>query len=219
MTLPGVAYIDDLAVQAFARHLETAMDPGVPGRSIVAGMRAFLEDKPHLAPAPPWRRPPATGYRAVELLATAAGLSSAQIEHGRRASRIELAGSAWILDPADGLPELLDLMTDRADVVLVADADDPATGPVLEALDLAGRFPVIRPAEPVPMGPDRPTLLIDDDWSPILAAAFARGTGTALVDRFGAGSGTPELRATDLPGLLPGVADWLDRHARTEGER
>ncbi len=56
VALHGVAQDDDLGVQAFARHLEAVADHGSPGRSIVAGMRAFLEAKPQLAPPPPGRR-------------------------------------------------------------------------------------------------------------------------------------------------------------------
>ena len=223
----GVAQDDDLGVQAFARHLESAMDHGTPARSIVAGMRAFLEGKPHLAPPPPWppAAPPVTGYRAVAALAVAAGLTPGQIEDARRASRLDLAGSAWVLDPADGLTDLLDLVAGRADPVLVADPDDPATGPVLDALELAGRFPVRAAPE---LATDlatvlagRPALLIDADWPPGPAAAAGRPAGptTALIDRFRSGTGHPDLRAADLPGLLPAVAGWLDRITRGEGAR
>lgn len=221
VALHGVAQDDDLGVQAFARHLESIPDHGVPGGSIVAGMRAFLEAKPHLAPPPPWlpAPPPVTGGRAVTALAVAAGLSPAQIATARRASRLDLAASAWILDPADGLAALLDLLAGRADPILVADPDDPATGPVLDALELTGRFPVRSVPE---LATDlttalagRPVLLIDADWPPGPVAAGGPGAGvtTALIDRFGSGVGDPDLRADDLPALLPGVAGWLDRTA------
>lgn len=223
VALHGVAQDDDLGVQAFARHLESL----APGRGIVAGMRAFLEARPELAPPPPWSPapPPVTGYRAVAALAAAAGLTPAQITGAHRASRLDLAGSAWVLDPAAGLAELLHLLAGRADPILVADPDDPATAPVLDALELAGRVPVRSAARLItelavnPTG--RPALLIDADWSPVLAraAAHAAGPATALVDRFGSGTGAPDLRAADLPGLLPGVAGWLDRTARAQGER
>lgn len=216
--LHGVASDDDLAVQAFARHLDSMG----AGSSIVAGMRAFLEDKPHLAPPPPWSRPagppaPATGDRAVELLAAAAGRTPVQIDDARRASRHDLAGSAWILDPADGLAELLELLTGRVDLVLVADPDDPATGPVLDALELTGRFAVLPAAALKQKLAGRPALLIDTAWTPDLAAANAAGHATALVDRFGAGEGSPDLRAAGLAGLRPGIAAWLDRRAPAHG--
>lgn len=224
LTLHGVAHDDDLAVQAFARHLDAAGPDVAPatGGSIVGGMRAFLEDKPQLAPPPPWSRapgsrPPATGYRAVEVLATAAGRTPAQIDAARRASRHDLAGSAWILDPADGLPELIDLMTGRADLVLVADPEDPATGSVLDALELAD-FTVVTGGGLTAAPPGRPALLIDIAWEPILAAAHATGRPTALIDRFGSGDGTPDLRAADLAGLLPGIAAWLDRPPPANGD-
>lgn len=223
VALHGVAQDDDLGVQAFARHLESVADHQSPGRSIVAGMRAFLEAKPHLAPPPPWSpaSPPVTGYRAVAALAVAAGLSPAQIAGARRASRLDLAGSAWILDPADGLAELLDLLAGRADPVLFADPDDPATGPVLDALELTGRYPVRAPTELATDLAGRPALLIDADWppGPVAAGGSAGGVATALIDRFGSGAGDPELRAPDLPDLLPGVTGWLERTARGEGAR
>lgn len=215
--LHGAAYDDDLAVQAFARHLQAL----APDRPVIAGMRAFLEDKPQLAPRPPWSepsRPPATGDRAVEQLAVAAGLTPAQVDAARLASRHDLAGTAWILDPADGLDELLDLLSGRADVVLVADPDDPATGPVLDALALAGRFAVVHPAALRNTVTGRPALLIDTTWPPVLTAAHDTGSTTALIDRFDTGDGTPDLRAADLAGLLPGVAAWLDRQSPDEGE-
>lgn len=203
LALHGVAHSDDLAVQSFARHLATRA-PG-RGRWIIAGMRAFLEDKPQLLPDPPWSARPSTGHRAVELLATAAGCSDDDIDRARAASRRDLAGSAWILDPADGLDELLDLAGGRARVVVLADADDPATAPVLDALELTDR---------VTMAASTPardqTLVIDAAWPPRLVAARAVGHRTALVDRFRTGDGEPDLRAGDLAGLLPGVAAWLD---------
>ncbi len=225
VALHGVAQDDDLGVQAFARHLESRLDDGVPGRSIVAGMRAFLEAKPHLAPPPPWTPapPPVTGYRAVTALAVAAGLSGAQIATARRASRLDLAGSAWVLDPADGLPELLDLLARQADPILVADPDDPATGPVLDALELAGRLPIrTAPELAADLSGDlagRPVLLIDADWppAPVAAGGPVAGVSTALIDRFGSGTGEADMRAADLPDLLPDVAGWLHRTARGEG--
>ena len=211
LPLHGVAHDDDLTVQAFARHLDAAAP--VAGRSIVAGMRAFLEGKPQLAPSPPWSLTgsvPATGDAAVELLGLAAGCSPDEIERARRASRHDLGSSAWILDPADGLSELLDLLAGRADLVLIADPDDRTTGPVLDALELADRFAVIRTAELQDVLTGRRALLIDTAWEPALAAACATGPTTALVDRFGTGDGAPDLRASDLPGLLPGITTWLD---------
>lgn len=216
--LHGVAHDDDLGVQAFARHLDTV----AAGGSVVPGMRAFLEGKPQLAPPPPWARPPGTpppptGYRAVELLAAAAGHTPVQIDDARRASRHDLAGTAWILDPAVGLDDLLDLLAGRAELVLAADPDDPATGPVLDTLELADRFAVV-PADALPDAlAGRRALVIDTAWAPALATAQGAGHATALVDRFGAGDGTPDLRAADLAGLLPGVTAWLDRQPPAEG--
>jgi FMN phosphatase YigB (HAD superfamily) len=216
VTLHGVAHSDDLAVQAFARHLSaTAGARGRDGAQIIAGMRAFLEGKPHLLPDPPWSEPPATGDRAVKLLAVAAGCTDDDIARARRAARHDLARSAWILDPADGFEELLALLAGRTRLVVVADRDDPATGPVLDALELADRVVLVDDRT----GPivDGPALLIDGTWAPRLAQARAAGHTTALVDRFGADAGEPDLRARDLPGLLPGIAAWLDELSTTTG--
>ncbi len=207
VALHGVAHTDDLGVQAFARHLTAAAtDAGRDGQPIIAGMRAFLEGKPHLAAAPPWSAPgsapPATGYQAVELLARAAGCTEDDVARARRASRQDLAGSAWILEPADGVDELFTLVDGRAAVLVVAADDDPATPPVLDALGLTDRFAVEVPAGPA--------LVVDTAWTPRLAGAHATGQTTALLDRFGSGAGHPDLRAADLPGLLPGIAAWLD---------
>lgn len=216
IALHGVAHTDDVGAQAFARHLAAAAQArGLDGRPVVAGMRAFLEGKPELAPPPPWSRPdgpppPATGDRAVELLAAAAGCPQAQIAAARRASRHDLAGTAWILDPADGLDELVGVLTGRAQVVLVADPDDPATGPVLDALELAGRFAVVDPAGLQNALTGRRALLVDAAWAPVLAAGAAAGHTTALVDRFSSGQGGPDLRAGDLSALRPGILAWLE---------
>jgi hypothetical protein len=218
MTLPGIAYDDDIAVQAFARHLTAAAEAsGGDTRVIVAGMRAFLEGKPGLLPDPPWSTPPPTGYRAVELLAGAAGCSQDDIARARLASRLDLAGSAWILDPADGLADLLELAEGRARIVAVADRTDPATGPVLDALDLTGRLAVVGDADLTRALGGGPALLIDIAWAPRLADAHAAGHTTALIERFGSGDGRPDLRARDLRGLLPDLTAWLDVPADREG--
>ncbi len=218
MALPlhGVAHSDDLAVQAFARHLAAAAGPA--GRSVIAGMRAFLEDKPQLMPDPPWPAPPPTGYRAVEALAVAAGCGDTEIALARDASRRDLAGSAWILEPTDGIEDLLRLVDGRARLLVIADADDPATAPVLDALDLVERVETAGIADLVDtvrlastLAP-HPVLLIDVSWSPVLAAGRATGHTTAMIDRFRTGLGEPDLRAADLSGLLPGIAAWLDDH-------
>ena len=209
--LPGVAYDDDIAVQSFARHLTATVEAaGGDGQVIVAGMRAFLEGKPGLLPDPPWSAPPSTGYRAVELLAGAAGCSHDDIDRARLASRLDLAGSAWILDPADGLADLLDRAECRARVVALADRTDPATGPVLDALELSGRLEVVGDTDLARSLGGGPALLIDTAWVPRLADAHAAGHTTALIDRFGTGDGRPDVRARALRGLLPDLTAWLD---------
>ncbi len=219
LPLHGGVHTDDLAVQAFARHLASAA--GSAGRPIIAGMRAVLEDKPDLLPDPPWAQPPPTGYRAVELLAAAAGCLDGDILAARLASRRDLAGTAWILEPADGFDDLLELVGGRARLVVVADSDDPATGPVVDALKLADRTELIGENALTALLSRVPAaLVIDDAWTPRLAAARRAGHTTALIDRFRTGLGDPVLRAESIAGLLPGIAAWLDGPGTTdEGAR
>jgi hypothetical protein len=220
LPLHGVAHTDDLAVQAFARHLAAAAGPA--GRTIIAGMRAFLEGRPELLPDPPWSEPPPSGYRAVELLAAAAGCGDAEIARARWASRRDLAASAWILDPADGVEDLLCMLAGTARAVVVAEPDDPATRPVLDALNLTGRVTLAGEAELPALLAGGDALLIDTSWVPRLAAAHAAGHSTALIDRFGtneATCGEPDLTARDLAGLRPGVAAWLATPPIARGAR
>jgi hypothetical protein len=207
--LHGVAHTDDLGVQAFARHLATA---GPEGRSTIAGMRGFLEGRPELIPPGAWDTPPQTGYEAVRLLAAAAGCSRQIIDAAYRSSRTDLAASAWVLDPADGFDNLLLLLRDRARLVVVGAADDPATEPVLAALDLAGRMDELLDDHALTdlVRAPRPALLVDMAWTPAMVATHAAGQTTALLDRFDRGAGTPTVRARTLTGMLPGVAAWLD---------
>lgn len=209
-TLPGVAYDDDIAVQAFARHLTAAVEAGGGnGRRIVAGMRAFLEGKPDLLPDPPWSVPPATGERAVEHLAVAAGCPPDLVVRARTAARQDLARTAWLLDPADGLSDLLDAAAGRARVVAVADPADPATVPILDALELTERVALVAPAD-LDALPAGSMVLIDATWAPHLARAQANGQRTVLIDRFGAGDGRPDRRTKDLRGAVPDIAAWLE---------
>lgn len=209
-TLPGVAYHDDLAVQAFARHLTAAIEAGGGnGRRIVAGMRSFLEGKPDLLPDPPWSTPPATGYRAVEQLAGELGCPPDVLARARSASRQDLARTAWLLDPADGLTDLLDRAGPRTRVVAVVHPADPATGAILEALELAGRAQIAGPADLDPPGADR-MVLIDAVWSPLLVRAQGTGARTVLIDRFGTGAGRPDTRSPDLRSAVPAITAWLE---------
>ena len=207
-TLPGVAYDDDIAVQAFARHLTAAVEAGGGnGRRIVAGMRAVLEGKPDLLPDPPWSVPPATGERAVEHLAVAAGCPPDLLGRARTAARQDLARTAWLLDPADGLTELLDAAAGRARVV--ADPADPVTVAILDALELTERVTLVAP-EDLDTLPAGSMVLIDATWAPHLARAQANGQRTVLIDRFGTGDGRPDRRTKDLRGVVPDIAAWLE---------
>lgn len=214
VTLPlhGGAYLDDLAGQAFARHLAAGSPDEASGRRLIAGMRAFLENRPDLLPDPPWDTAdaPSDGAEAIARLAAAAGHPPGEIAAARTAARHDLAASAWVLDPADGLDELRRLLAGRAALVLIADPADPATGPVLDALELTD-LPVAADPAGRPAAGREPasTLVIDTAWSDVLKTAHRAGRTTAVLDRFGRRQGTPDLRAPTLAGLLPGIADWL----------
>jgi hypothetical protein len=210
----GILFTDDLAVQAFARHVAARCpEPG----AVIGGMRGFLEGRPELIPPGIWRSTPQTGEDAVRRLAAAAGVSAAEVEQARRASRADLAASAWLLDRADGLDELLARLADLGPVSVLADPADPATTAVLDALNLApgavtGIDSVVDPATAAPGGceGERPALVIEAAFTSTLDQAGRTGAITVVVDRFGAGAGTPTLRAPDLPGLAGPLAAALD---------
>ena len=108
----GVVHSSDLPVQSFARHLTDAL-PTDQVRAMIAGMRGFLEGKPELIPAGIDLAGAEDGYQAVELLGRAAGLTDAVIAAAYRASRADLAASAWAVDESDGLDELLAALDGR----------------------------------------------------------------------------------------------------------
>ncbi len=142
LRLDGVVHSGDLAAQAFARHVAAAL-PAEPGRAVLAGMRGFLEGTPDLLAAGielagPDLAAAEDGEQAVELLAAAAGLDAAGVEAARRASRVDLAASAWVLDPPDGLAEIVAATAGRAGVAVLTVPNDPAADPVLEACELTG---------------------------------------------------------------------------------
>lgn len=209
----GILFTGDLAVQAFARHIAAECDDPA---AVIGGMRGFLEGRPGLIPSGAWRSMPQTGDEAVRRLAVAAGLSPDAIERAHRAARIDLAASAWLLDRADGLDELLTRLADLGPVRVLADPADPAIDAVLDALDLApGTGPIdsvvdltaVALGEP---GAGWPDLVVDAAWTPTLDHAGRAGSITAVVDRFAVGAGTPTLRGPDLRAVAVPLAAALD---------
>jgi len=216
----------DLPVQSFARHLTDELS-AERIRPIIAGMRGFLEGKPELIPTGIDLVDAEDGYQAVEILATAAGLGQSQIAAARRASRSDLAASAWAVDQTNGLDDLLDLLANQAVIALLTEPGDPAAGPVLHSIGLPGRFDELIDASAlagVPQvlerigaaaNPER-LLMVGTRWTADLAHAHDAGSGTAMIDRYGRARGTPTFRSPDLPGLLPGIRGWLGATAPTD---
>lgn len=214
LRLDGVVHPADLAVQSFGRHVAEGL-PADRGRAVIAGMRGFLEH----GPVPTELRDAEDGDQAIALLAAAAGLPPARIEAARLASRHDLAANAWLLDPSNGLEELLASLPGRTLVVVLTTAPDPAAAAVLDACELTDRVDLVTdlPVTAVlPMVLQRigaqatPGLLlmIGTRWTGELAEAQAAGAATALVDRFRRNLGTPTWRSVDVAGLQEPAAHW-----------
>lgn len=210
LCLDGIVHDSDLPVQAFARHLAQELSAGQI-RPIIAGMRGYLEAKPDLMPVGIDLTDAEDGYQAVETLARAADLTPEQIAAARRASREDLAASAWAVDRTDGLDELLAQLGGDAAVAVLVEPGDPAAAAVLESVDLPGAT-VVDCIEPA-IG-DQRRLVIGTRWAGQLAEAHDARCDTALVDRFALGRGAPTFRSPDLTGLVGPVRGWLNGAAR-----
>lgn len=215
----GVVCGTDLPVQAFARHCAAAM-PVDRGRLLVGGMRGVLERRAELVPDGAPLDDAEDGFDVVEILASAMGLDAATIERARRQARRDLAGSAWAIEPAAGVTDLLDCLGDDARVSVIAH-DRAGVPEVLDATELdrriaaddvlivsgAGeRAAAIRAVVATVGAPER-VLVVAARWADLAPAADA-GCATALVDRFGRGRGEPGWRATDVAGLVEPVRAW-----------
>jgi hypothetical protein len=163
------------------------------------------------------------GDHAVEILCRAIGLTPRQIVAARRASRVDLANSAWAIDAAPGLAELVAGIPSDSSVAVVAN-DLTGVPDVVNAIGIAsavdeflldaggaeGREQVIEhrlAATGAGSSPDR-LLVVGSRWDPDLAVPHAAGCTTALVDRFGRGRGTPTWRDAELAGLVPEILRW-----------
>jgi hypothetical protein len=214
LRLDGVLHTSDLPAQSFARHL-TEQLPADLVRPMIAGMRGFLERKPELVPTGIDLGPAEDGDQAVERLALAAGLSAAQIAAAWQASRMDLAASAWAVDPPDCLAELLTDIGANCSIKVFAEPADPAAPAVLDALGLPALELV--PAPPATAvaallaGGQQPRriLVIGTRWIGQLDAAAATGCTTALLDRYRLGRGAPDWRAADLSGLSRQIRSWV----------
>ena len=226
LCLDGVVHDSDLPVQAFARHITEQLS-AERVRPVIAGMRGFLEDKPELIPPDIDLSAAEDGYQAVEILARAAGLDDVSIAAARRASRADLAASAWAVDPADGLDALLAEMDGTARVLLLTEPGDPAARPVLASIDLTPDEILDTPVDlavtqvlrqlDATTEPDR-LLLIGTRWAGQVADAQNMGCSTALIDRRAAGRGNPTYRSRDLAELLDKVRGWLGDTSRPSAQ-
>ncbi len=213
LRLDGVVHPADLAVQSFARHVAEAL-PADGARDVIAGMRGYLEH----APGATGPRDAEDGDQAVDMLAAAAGVPRARIEAARLASRHDLASTGWLLEPSDGLAELLESLR-GALVVVLTTARDPAAAAVLDACELTDRVDLVTdgpvtsvlPAVLQRIGattaPER-LLMIGTRWAGELAAAQAAGAATGMIDRFDRNLGTPTWRSADLAGLVEPARNW-----------
>ncbi len=214
LRLDGVVHAADLAVQSFARHVAEEL-PADRAGGVIAGMRGYLEH----ASAAGVLRDAEDGDHAVDLLAAAAGLPPARIAAARRASRLDLAASAWLLDPSPGLDELLVPLRGCALVVVVTSAPDPAAAAVLDACQLTDRIDEVTDlpvASLVPMvlqrigatTTPRRLMMIGTRWAGELADAQAAGCITGMVDQFDRKTGTPTFRSVDVTGLIGPAGHW-----------
>jgi len=224
LRLDGVVHASDLPVQSYARHL-TELLPAHRVRPLIAGMRGFLENKPKLIGADVDLRGAEDGYHAVDILGRAAGLTQEQLSAARVASRLDLAASAWAVEPAVGLDQLLDLLAGHAFVVVLAEPADPAAAAVLESLDVRASIDQLI-AAPIKtaigslvdrVGAAQRLLVVGARWTGELAVAADAGCATALLDRYGRGTGTPTFRADggEPADLLDPIRRWLASPAAT----
>jgi hypothetical protein len=214
LRLDGVVHAGDLAVQSFARHVAEEL-PADGARVVIAGMRGYLE---HPCGAGALREAE-DGDQAVALLAAAAGLPPARIDAARLASRLDLASNAWLLDPSDGLGDLLVSLRARTLVVVLATAPDPAAAAVLDACELTDHVDEVTDLPVASVMPSvlerigattapRRLMMIGTRWAGELADAHAAGCVTAMVDRFDRKIGTPTFRSVDLAGLVGPAGHW-----------
>ena len=229
LAVDGVVQASDRAVQSFARHATDQLPPtaGEAIRVVIGGMRGFLEGRPDLLPSDPAVQQAMgdaeDGDQADEILCRAAGLTPRQIVAARRAARVDLANSAWAIDAAPGLTELIAGLPADSYVAVVAH-DLTGVTEIVDSIGLAadidevlgdpggseGREQVVDHvvgAAGVSSAPDR-VLVVGCRWDPDLAVPHAACCTTALVDRFGRGRGTPTWRGAQLCDMVGDILRW-----------
>lgn len=223
----GTAYTGDLPYLAYARHVCDHLEP-TAAAGLIRQIRSYLETtRPSdRAQLPAGLQRAEDGYQAVAELAVAAGVGVDQRRQAYLRSRQDLAHSAFAVDAAEGLVELLAELGERMYVLLATNA--PAVG-VAEVLAGTGLAPYVdrvvvdagKPGGTAGLVRDLVNLLgpgqgplsgrlvaAGDRWGADLADADRAGGRTAYVDRFHRGDGGPSWRATDLASMLPMIRKW-----------
>lgn len=216
----------DLSVQAYARHVAEQVADPFRATAVIDGMREFLEGK-HADRTERLAVDLSTaedGDHAVEILAAAAGLTKAQTGAAYRAARADLAGSAFALDAADGLSDLLTKVRGSAVVAVATNAGDLGVRAVLDSIGLAPMIDevITNAGKPGSMpgiidrllgrlggpSPERRLLAVGPRWGRDLATAHSVGAPTAYIDRFDRGDGKPTWRARQLASMIEPIRDW-----------
>ncbi|GAA2012769.1 hypothetical protein JL107_06110 [Nakamurella flavida] len=204
----GTVFSGDVAVQAFARHAGTTLtDDG--RRTLIAAMRGLLERRRGLLPAGVDLAAAQNGHQAVAVTAHALGVSDDDLAAAHRAARIDLARTAWMLDPADGLADLL-AHPQVGPVHLVADPpDDPAAPEVLAAVIPDGRVQLSAAPHWATETAVGPVLVVADAWSAATAEAGGAGAAVTVLDRFDRRVGAPEVTVRSLADLVTALGPGI----------
>ena len=217
----GTLYVGDLPILAYARRAAELL-PDDAATDLIDGVRFFLEGKT-ISGRTADLRDAEDGYMGVEMLARAAGVRPEELDGAYRLARQDLAGSAFALEAPEGLTDLLADLA-GAYVMVVTNADLTGVAEVLTAIEVAGHIDriVTDAGKPHSMpghvertlaridaadAPER-LMVVGDRWTTDLVDAHAAGARTALVDRFGRGDGTPDLRGGSLADLIPAIRSW-----------
>lgn len=215
----GTVCLGDEPMLAYAR--EVAAVAGASGPSIVVRVIEFLLDGDHRGQADLVRA--ADGYQATARLGIAAGLDADALHEAYRRSRIALHAGDVSVHAPEGIRDLLERLRPGIVTVLVTNAPDAGLQRVLDLLGLGGAFDEVhgdagKPDGMTPILTDlmarhglddpRRILSVGDIWRNDLEPAQRLGARTALVDRWGRGTGSPDASAPSTEALYPAIEAW-----------